>query len=74
MTEIVHRIWRYVPMVVEEAMAYEDDELVPKEIERTLPLNTPEIEFEQTRFECECGQSFDTEDDAEQHLAEVRNQ
>lgn len=52
MTEEVHRIWRYAPVLMEEHLAYEDGCLWPDQVGEISPLDLP---GEKTRFECECG-------------------
>lgn len=68
MSQAVHRIWRYTPQLIEEAMAYEDGQLWPDQIGDTWPL--PEA-GDGVEYECECGEEFESKAEAKQHLEEV---
>lgn len=69
MPEPVHRIWRYTPQLIEEALAYEDGRLYADQIGDTWAM--PEAGGG-VEYECECGEEFDSKEEAKQHLEEVR--
>lgn len=52
-------------------MIYEDGRLWPDEIQDTYPTQSG---GEEITYECECGDKFTTEEEAEQHIEEVQNQ